>query len=98
MLKAAGGEVCRIGGDEFMLLKTGEELFSLTYQLSELRSILMSSSGPYPKSFSFAAVNVPAHPKLPLSHYMNVADDKMFEYKRKNKKNLRDLFYKDDRT
>lgn len=97
-LKIIHGELCRIGGDEFLLLSPGTSIEEQDKQLSGLRSFLLSQADiPYPQSFSFATCKVPIHPTLTLEQYINEADAKMYDYKLKNKKKLSDIVHQDDR-
>lgn len=92
-------EVCRIGGDEFFLLTTGTDAEVQDKQLSHLRELFLTSTDmPYPRSFSFATTAVPAFPTMSLTKYIQETDQKMYQYKKENKKPLSDIIYLDDRT
>lgn len=97
-LQTLGGEVCRVGGDEFFLLQTGVSSAEQNQKLEKLRQELLSdkSSG-HPKCFSFATTLVPAHSTTPLSTYISDTDTQMYQYKQKYKLPLSDVIYKDDR-
>ncbi len=97
-LQTLGGEVCRVGGDEFFLLQTGLTSAEQNRKLEELRQMMLAdkSSG-HPKCFSYATTLVPAHSTTPLPVYISDTDTKMYEYKQKYKIPLADVVYKDDR-
>ena len=97
-LQTLGGEVCRVGGDEFFLLRTGGAAAEQDQKLERLRQALLGdkSSG-HPKCFSYATTLVPAHSSIPLTTYINDTDTKMYQYKQKYKLPLSDVVYKDDR-
>lgn len=98
ILKNTGGKVCRVGGDEFFLLQTGVTQEEQDRKLEALRQTLLAdkSSG-YPKSFSYATCEVPAHSVTSLDAYISNADNKMYQYKQIHKAPLKDLTYRDDR-
>lgn len=97
-LQTLGGEVCRVGGDEFFLLQTGLGPEEQDEKLEKLRQMMLAdkSSG-YPKCFSYATTLVPAHSTTPLTEYISNTDTKMYQYKQKCKIPLSDVVYKDDR-
>ena len=65
-LQALGGEVCRVGGDEFFLLRTGCAPEEQERLLEELRQrLLADKSSGHPKCFSYAATLIPARPSAP---------------------------------
>lgn len=98
-LQTLGGEVCRVGGDEFFVLQTGCSIAEQDRKLDELRRMLLAdkSSG-HPKSFSYATTLVPAHSATPIATYISDTDTKMYQYKQKYKIPLSDVVYKDDRV
>lgn len=97
-LKSLGCEVCRIGGDEFIMMRRGVTARYQDEKLSELRTMLENSSDSgYPQSFSFASSEVPAGAEMSLEDYIKLTDTRMYEYKMRNKKPLDDIFYKDQR-
>lgn len=97
-LQTLGGEVCRVGGDEFFLLQTGLTPTQQDGKLEKLRQAMLAdrSSG-YPKGFSFATTLVPPDSDTPLTEYISDTDTKMYQYKQKYKVPLADVLYKDDR-
>ena len=91
-------EVCRVGGDEFYLLEEGTDKEGLDRQLSHLREFLLAQTDcPYPQSFSYATSAIPKSAPRPLEQYLRDTDTNMYDFRRKNRKPLRDLNYKDDR-
>lgn len=97
-LQTLGGEVCRVGGDEFFLLRTECAPDEQERLLEELRQqLLADKSSGHPKSFSYAATLIPARPSAPLTAYISATDTKMYQYKQKYKIPLSDVVYKDDR-
>lgn len=101
-LRKLGGEVCRIGGDEFLVLIPGEDCSAPDTKLNELRKLLKdgteNSCPAFPRSFSYATVCIPAHPPHTLGEYIQEADMKMYVYKRRCRAPLNDTQYRDDRT
>ena len=98
LLLATHCELCRFGGDEFVLLSAHTDTEAHDRQLSRLRELFISQTDtPYPKSFSFATTAVPAHTSEALSEYLQITDQKMHRYKAENRKPLSDIIYKDDR-
>lgn len=86
LLETIHCRVCRIGGDEFLLLALGTDTESQDGQLRHLREFLMAQTDTaYPQSFSYASICVPADPPLPLNDYIRQADEKMYQYKIRNK-------------
>lgn len=97
-LQTLGGEVCRVGGDEFFLLQTESSSAQQDRKLEKLRQeMLTDKSSGHPKCFSFATTLVPAHSTTPISTYISDTDTKMYQYKQKYKLPLSDVIYKDDR-
>lgn len=98
-LKTVGGEVCRVGGDEFFVLCADISPDRQDRKLEALRQTLLAdrSSG-HPKCFSYASSLIPVHPEAPLETYIRDTDTKMYQYKQKYKIPLSDAVYKDERT
>ncbi len=99
LLKTANCELCRVGGDEFLMFSLGSNVEKRNQQLSHLRDLLSSQNhAPYPKSFSFATSAIPASPSISLQEYINITDTLMYQYKLQNKQPLSDVLYHDDRV
>ena len=97
-LQNVGGEVCRVGGDEFFLLQTGLAPEEQDAKLENLRQeMLADKSSGHPKCFSYATTLVPAHSLVPITEHISNTDTKMYQYKQKYKIPLADVMYKDDR-
>lgn len=97
-LQTLGGEVCRVGGDEFFLLQAGSDSGEQNRKLENLRQkMLADKSSGHPKCFSYATTLIPAHTSTPLSAYISDTDTQMYQYKQKYKLPLSDVIYKDDR-
>jgi len=97
LLKTLGGELCRVGGDEFLLLQKGNDLEGQDTRLEECRYRLEHRrKAPYPQSFSYATTLVPVPLGQPLKEYINETDVKMYRYKQEHKKPL-NTDYVDDR-
>jgi diguanylate cyclase (GGDEF)-like protein len=81
--------LCRLGGDEFMLLARdwGEE--ESERRLEVLRSKLVADNGKrkstYNRSMSYGVVEVGANDDLHASELLGMADEKMYFYKRAHK-------------
>ena len=82
--------LCRLGGDEFMLLSSGCELDEAEKGLEELRDLLISNpqgeeiASNY--SISYGVVQAEAGGTATASELLELADDKMYKYKRAHKK------------
>ncbi len=89
ILQTLGGDLCRTGGDEFILLQEGSDSDEQDRRLEKLRTLLQEQSdAPYPKSFSFATVAVPAKASRPVDAYLQEADRRMYCYKRAHRRPL----------
>ncbi len=84
--------VCRIGGDEFMVIWPDHDVNELTELLSAERSKVLEDELPqgyrYRHSFSYGCIAVPAQPDQPLSEYLAKADYAMYQFKYAHKKSL----------
>ena len=79
-LQTLNCEVCRVGGDEFILLQTDIPPEKQDRRLELLRSSLQASCGnDSPKSFSYASTLVPAHTDISVETYIQEADAKMYQ-------------------
>ncbi|MEM5768385.1 MAG: diguanylate cyclase [Bacillota bacterium] len=74
--------VCRIGGDEFLLLAENWSLEVAAERLEMLRSRLIARNGPYERSVSYGIISVGPDNSLQASDLLIAADEKMYEYKR----------------
>lgn len=81
--------VCRLGGDEFMLLIDEKDPTLIETQLINLRKKLGSKtrnkSSKYPFSLSFGIVKIEKNEKRDASELLRLADERMYLYKRANK-------------
>ena len=92
LLKTFSNDVCRLGGDEFMVLCDGITQKAAEARLEELRNILiaqdhMSEDGKisYKRSMSYGVVEVKTGNVLPAVDLLSRADEKMFSYKKAHK-------------
>lgn len=85
--------VCRIGGDEFMLLIQNWSLDAVQGRLEVLQNQLAGfnrhPSTSYDHSMSYGAIAVGSDNTLLANDLLNAADEKMYEYKRAYKKRNR---------
>ncbi len=96
ILRTLGGDLCRVGGDEFILLQQGTDAEEQDHRLSQLRSLLREQNDcPYPKSFSFATSAVPAGAGRTAEFYLQETDIKMYHYKRTHKRPLFEMYHDD---
>ena len=81
--------VCRLGGDEFMLLATNWTEDMACRHLETLRDELITVSNgtntAYRRSISYGLVEVGADNRLSAGELLRIADEKMYEYKRSHK-------------
>jgi diguanylate cyclase (GGDEF)-like protein len=81
--------ICRLGGDEFMLLARGWTERAAEARLEKLRDALlernMTTGSNYNHSMSYGVVGVDTNNELPASELLSAADDKMYLYKRAHK-------------
>jgi diguanylate cyclase (GGDEF)-like protein len=84
--------VCRLGGDEFMLLCKDWTLEQGEERLEALRDELMNQIGAatvYKQSLSYGCMAVDNTNTLPASELLTMADEKMYIYKRAHKADRR---------
>jgi diguanylate cyclase (GGDEF)-like protein len=98
LLQTFSAEVCRLGGDEFMVLSPGVTQNVAEARLEALRDILVaknytSDDGKisYRCSMSYGVVEVTADNVLPAVDLLSMADEKMFTYKKAHKAERRDV-------
>jgi diguanylate cyclase (GGDEF)-like protein len=81
--------VCRLGGDEFMLLARNWEVALAEERLERLRNRLLkyneSQGFLYSHSMSFGVVGVDEYNALSASELLSIADERMYEYKKAHK-------------
>jgi diguanylate cyclase (GGDEF)-like protein len=81
--------ICRLGGDEFMLLAQNWTLTNAQNKLEALRDMLIQyNSGPdalYNHSMSYGVIEANADNTYSESELLSIADEKMYEYKRAHK-------------
>ncbi len=96
LLLTLGGDLCRVGGDEFILLQRGTDAQEQDRRLSQLRSLLREENrAPYPRSFSFATTAVPAFTDRPMEDYVKETDIRMYHYKKTHKRPLFEMYHDD---
>jgi diguanylate cyclase (GGDEF)-like protein len=81
--------LCRLGGDEFMLLARDWAASAAEERLERLRDKLVAKNDEpdslYNHSMSYGVVGVTKASKLPASELLSMADEKMYFYKRAHK-------------
>jgi len=83
-----GACLCRLGGDEFMILAAGVDMKAAKDRLEALRSSLVATTmttqdgKPYKGSLSYGVIEVTACNELPASEILSRADEEMYLYKR----------------
>ena len=75
--------VCRIGGDEFLVISEGTA--DLAEQLEKIRSVFVKESCAYNRSFSYGVVNSSTYTG-DISDMIRDADIRMYQYKIRHKK------------
>ncbi len=82
--------ICRLGGDEFMLLLRKYSLEQVNENLEKMRTKLAEEAGyAYDRSFSFGLVEVKKDNAMSASLLLSMADESMYEDKRDRKKERR---------
>jgi diguanylate cyclase (GGDEF)-like protein len=78
--------ICRLGGDEFMLLEQNCSMSDAEARMEDLRaSLIRYNDEPgafYNHSLSYGVVEVTFDSTLPASELLSIADEKMYAYKR----------------
>lgn len=86
---ASDALVCRLGGDEFMLLITGWTQEAAESRLESLRNQLVELTNRpeafYNHSMSYGVIEVNEHNTTARTDLLSIADEKMYEYKRAHK-------------
>jgi diguanylate cyclase (GGDEF)-like protein len=81
--------ICRLGGDEFMIIAEGWRLEAAERRLEELRDRLQreynTPEAKYNHSFSYGVVEQNIADLWPASELLSRADEKMYAYKRAHK-------------
>ncbi|GHT83934.1 hypothetical protein AGMMS49960_12030 [Betaproteobacteria bacterium] len=81
--------VCRLGGDEFMLLTQGWTQEATESRLESLRDQLVALNNlpdaSYNHSMSYGVIEVDEHNETARADLLSIADDKMYVYKREHK-------------
>lgn len=97
-LRTLGGEVCRVGGDEFIIIQKDRSVKKQNEQLEALRTMIRKNGElrNHPRSFSYASCIVPAYTNKKLDDYIQMADSMMYDYKLAHKKAANALRNKKD--
>ena len=74
--------VCRIGGDEFMLLAENLNQSLAAERFESLRNELLHTSSLYERSISYGIISVDENNNMQTSDLLSLADERMYEYKR----------------
>ncbi|MDR3255653.1 MAG: diguanylate cyclase [Synergistaceae bacterium] len=86
---SADAIICRLGGDEFMLIAQNWIASAAEEHLEKLRDCLVRLNDRpetfYNHSMSYGVIGVDAHNTSSASELLSVADEKMYEYKRMHK-------------
>jgi diguanylate cyclase (GGDEF)-like protein len=81
--------VCRLGGDEFMILAQEWDEHSAEAHMERMRECLLEYNGKpeafYVNSISYGVVGVDALNEYPASELLSMADEKMYDYKKSHK-------------
>jgi len=84
------GVCVRLGGDEFMVLVPYADAEEVARDMEALRARLAApralEPAPYLRSISYGVVEVGEDNALPSSELLGLADERMYEYKRAQKK------------
>jgi len=89
-----GAVVCRLGGDEFMLIMPDEDEYGANACMVRISNAIENdqylNGKDYQYSISFGVVAVEENNDLPSSSILSIADERMYEHKRARKKERRD--------
>ena len=87
---ASDAVVCRLGGDEFMLLVPNQDYYNVFNRMEEIYESLSRDEylrdKAYSYSISFGLVEVKPDNALTVKELLNIADERMYENKRMRKK------------
>lgn len=89
--------VARLGGDEFMLLCPKMSEQQVMANMQNIEQLLQDSSRdlPYDYDMSYGAIEIGTDNDLPASLLLSMADEKMYEMKRKKKEEKKDDAWRD---
>jgi diguanylate cyclase (GGDEF)-like protein len=81
--------ICRLGGDEFMMLSRVFDVRGAEEKLEELRTVLVNFGNQqekfYTHSISYGVVQATVGGRSSASELLGIADEKMYKYKREHK-------------
>lgn len=87
--------ICRIGGDEFMIIWENTSKLEADMQLEKIRALLISESKAeninYTKSFSYGTADIDDYEDISIEDLIRAADHKMYEYKLKHKLSMANM-------
>jgi diguanylate cyclase (GGDEF)-like protein len=82
--------LCRIGGDEFMILAQGLDNDKAIKRMETLRNSQITYNFPEDRSYahciSYGIIEISEDNTLSASDILSIADERMYEYKRTHKK------------
>ncbi|MDR1769311.1 MAG: diguanylate cyclase [Hungatella sp.] len=78
------GIVCRLGGDEFMLMAYRDEE-TVTRVLMMINSEMVMRETGYHRSISYGVLEVKKDNKFTSSELLNIVDERMYQFKKANK-------------
>lgn len=82
--------LCRLGGDEFMIMMRYMSASMVRLMLEDIRTELLNEfNGSYERSFSYGVVDVNKDDRRSASLLLSIADESMYEDKRNRKKERR---------
>lgn len=80
------GMLCRLGGDEFMILTKGWQVYKAREQMEAVREQVLrrgaDEKAPYDRSFSYGIIKVGPNNTSSSYDLLNLADVRMYRYKR----------------
>ncbi|MDR0886018.1 MAG: diguanylate cyclase [Clostridiales Family XIII bacterium] len=87
------GIICRLGGDEFMILVKDIDQATCEIQAEQIREKLkldLDPEGRYKKSISYGVVEDNPDTVMSSGDLLSIADERMYEYKKAHKQERRD--------